>query len=394
MRASRIVLLVIGVITLVVAAIWRPVVAPQLTKLPTSLDTSYQFAGTYTGYVNQSTGVRLAAPQNLPLSIHRQFKAVPAQSTSSELVVKDASTATIGPSKSPSVAQYVLDRSTSKNVNSPHAYALVPSNTVDRSGSYSLGPPPGVDTASTYPYWVDETGTTTPITYANATRTINGLAVQQWRVNLPATPMIASMVSAMHLPATMPFSAFTAQLKAQGSDLGAALKQLSPSLTTAEKASLAALAAKLIPLRYSYATHSTLLVEPATGMIVDMLNVVRSYSVRADLGPFATGLASILAAHPGNPIAAALAADGKKLVAAPALPLYTLTFHQVPASVTDLTGQAGHNATLLSIFRVWIPIGLAVIGVILIGLAFVGRWRRPEPAAPRPARPGPQKIGV
>ena len=128
MRTSKIVLLVIGVLVLVVAAIWRPVVAPQLTKLPTSLDISYRFAGTYTGYVNQSTGARLAAPQNLPLSIDRNLQAVSAQSTSSELVVKDASATTIGPDQSQQVLQYVLDRSTSKNVKSPYAYALVPSN--------------------------------------------------------------------------------------------------------------------------------------------------------------------------------------------------------------------------------------------------------------------------
>ena len=81
MRTSRIVLLVIGVIALAVAAIWRPVVAPQLTKLPTSLDIKYHFTGTYTGQVSQSTGARLTAPQHLPLSIDRQVKAVPAQST-------------------------------------------------------------------------------------------------------------------------------------------------------------------------------------------------------------------------------------------------------------------------------------------------------------------------
>jgi hypothetical protein len=51
-----------------------------------------QGAGTYTGYVNTTTGARLAAPQNLPLSIARQFKAVPTQSTSSQLLVRDSST--------------------------------------------------------------------------------------------------------------------------------------------------------------------------------------------------------------------------------------------------------------------------------------------------------------
>jgi hypothetical protein len=393
MRTSKIVLLVIGVLVLAVAAIWRPVVAPQLTKLPTSLDISYKFAGTFTGDVNQSTGARLAAPQHLPLSIDRQIKAVPAQSTSSELVVKDTSTLAIGPNKSRQVLQYVLDRSTAKNVTSPYAYALVPSNVVDRSGSYSLGPPPGVNTAETYPYWLDQIGKTTPITYANATKTIDGLGVQQWQTNLPATPMVASMVSAMHLPTSMPFAAFAAQLKAQGMDLAAGLRALSPSLTAAEKTSLAALTAKPIPLQYMYASQAKLLVEPATGMIVDVVNDVRSYSVRLNLGPLAAGLAPILAAHPANPIAALLAAGSKKLAAAPAQPLYTLTFHQTPASVTDVAGQAGHNANLLRIFEMWIPIGLGVIGLILVGLAFTGRWRR-EPPSTRPTQPGPRKIGV
>jgi len=393
MRTSKIVLLVIGVVVLVVAAIWRPVVAPQLTKLPTSLNISYQFAGTYTGYVNQSTGARLAAPQNLPLSIYRHIKAVTTRSTSSELVVNDAQAVAIGPSTSPWVAQYVLDRSTSENVKSPLAYAQLPGNVVDRSGSYSLGPPPGVDTEKTYPYWVDEIGKTIPITYANATQTTNGLAVQQWQVNLPATPMLASMVNAMHLPTAMPFASFEAQLKAQGTDLAAALRLLSTSLTAAEKTRLAALTAMPIPLQYFYASQSKLLIEPTTGMIVDMVNVVRAYSVRPNLGPLMAGLAPILAAHPTNPVAAALAAGGKKLAAAPAQPLYTLTFHQTPASVTELAGQAGHNANMLRIFQMWIPIGLGVIGLILVGLAFTGRWRREPPTIKSP-QPGPQKVGV
>jgi len=393
MRTSKIVLLAIGVLVLMAAAIWRPVAAPQLTKLPTSMDVSYSLTGTYTGYVDQSTGARLAAPQNLPVSIYRELKAVPAQSTSSDLAVNDASTVTIGPNTSSSVDQYMLDRSTSKNVKSPLAYALVPGNVVNRSGSYSLGPPPGVDTAKTYPYWVDETGTTIPITYANATQTTNGLAVQEWQANLPATRMLTSMVDAMRLPTAMPFATFEAQLQAQGTDLAAALRILSTSLTPAEKTRLAALTATPIPLQYYYASRSKLLVEPATGMIVDIVSFVRAYSVRPNLGPFMAGLAPILAAHPTNPVVAPLVAGGKKLAAAPAQPLYTLTYQQTAASVTKDAGQAGHNANLLRIFQMWIPIGLGVIGLVLVGLAFTGRWRR-QPPSTKPTRPGPQRVGV
>lgn len=55
----------------------------------------------------------------------------------------------------------------------------------------------------------------------------------------------------------------------------AALRILSTSLTAAEKIRLAALTARPIPLQYYYASQSKLLIEPATGMIVDMVNVVR-----------------------------------------------------------------------------------------------------------------------
>lgn len=393
MRTSKVVLLVIGIVVLVVAAIWTPVAAPQLTKLPTSLNINYQFTGTYTGYVDQSTGARLSAPQNLPLSIRRDIKAVPAQSTSSELVVDDAQAVTIGPSTSPWVAQYMLDRSTSVNVKSSLAYAQLPGNVLNRSGSYSLGPPPGVNTAKTYSYWVDEIGKTIPITYANATQTTNGLAVQEWKTNLPATSMLASMVNAMHLPTVMPFATFEAQLKAQGTDLAAALRILSTSLTAAEKTRLAALTATPIPLQYFYASQSTLLIEPTTGMIVDMVNVVRAYSVRPNVAPLIAGLTPILAAHPTNPVVPAMTTGAKKLAAAPAQPLYTLTFHQTPASVTEVAGQAGHNASMLRIFQMWIPIGLGVIGLMLVGLAFTSRRRR-EPPTIEPAQPGPQKVGV
>jgi hypothetical protein len=89
--------------------------------------------------------------------------------------------------------------------------------------------------------------------------------VQQWQTNLPATPMVASVVSAMHLPTTIPFATFEAQLKAQGSDLAAGLRILSTSLTAAEKTKLAALTATPIPLQYFYASQSKLLNRPHPG---------------------------------------------------------------------------------------------------------------------------------
>ena len=393
MRTSKIVLLAVGLVVLVAAAIWRPVAVPQMTKLPASLNQSVQFVGTYTGYVNQATGARLAVPQNLPLSISRNVKAVASQSTSADLVVVDSSQTAIGPQKSTGVLQYVLDRSTSENVKSPRAYALVPGNVVDRSGSYTLGPPPGLDTARTYPFWIDEAGKAIPLTYQHATQTVHGVSVQRWQMSLPATPMVASMVTAMGLPKELPFASFAAELKANGIDLTAAFLALSPSLTAGQKAALAALTATPISLQYLYAFHSTLLVEPSTGATVEVVTLVRAYSVRPDLGPLAAGLAPILAAHPANPAAARLAVITRQLAGAPVQPLYTMTFHQTPASVSDTAGTAGHSANLLTALTVWIPAGLAVVGLLLAGLSLTGR-RRAGPSVSEPAQPGRPKAGV
>jgi hypothetical protein len=115
MRVFRVVLLVLGVAVLVVAAVWRPVVAPALTKLPTSLDQTVYYSGTYTGYVSPATGAPLSPPQQLPLHITRHIKAIPGQSTSSVLVVNDVSAVTIGRATSVSVLQYALDRSSGQN---------------------------------------------------------------------------------------------------------------------------------------------------------------------------------------------------------------------------------------------------------------------------------------
>jgi hypothetical protein len=380
MRIVKIAMLAIGIAMLVVAAIWRPVVAPSLTKLPTSLDDTIQFTGTYTGYVNQATGAALPAPQRVPLSITRTVKALPGESTSSVLVVKDASAISIGTAKSEAVLQYTLDRSTEQSVRNPDAYALVPGNVVDRAGTYSLGPPQGTDPSRSYPMWTDEIGRAVPLTSEHTATTVNGVSLQRWQYVLAATPMVPSMVTAMKLPPAMSFASFEAELKANGIDLAAAFKVLAPSLTAAQRGSLAALAEQPIPLQYVYATSAQLLIEPTTGAIADIVSDVRAYSVRPSLTHLTAVLTPILAAHQSNPVAARLIAAAGQLAGAPAQPLYTLTFQQTPASAAATAATAGHNATLLNLVRVWIPIALGVIGLILVLIAalliFTSRRRR------------------
>ena len=371
MRPFRVVLLALGVVLLVLAALWRPLIAPVLTKLPTSLNETVYFTGSYTGYVNQSTGGALATPQHVPLSITRHISAVPAKSTSQVLIVNDASAVSIGPAKSTAVAQYAVDRSSELNVPSPDAYAIKPGNVVNRSGTYTLGPPQSPDQGKSYPLWIDEIGRAVPMTSVPGSVDLDGASVQRWQFSLPTTAMIPAMVTAMGLPATMPFAAFEAELRAKGLNLAAALRSLAPALTAAQRTSLASLTSAPIPLRYFYAAQAQTLVEPATGAIADVENYVRAYSVRPDLAPLAAGLTLILAAHRTSPAAATLLAAAKQLTGLQAQPVYTLTFHQTPASAAAAVHTAAHNATLLGIVRVWIPVVLGVVGLVLVVLGVI-----------------------
>jgi hypothetical protein len=371
-------------------------VAPALTQLPTSLSQTVQLTGTYTGYVNQSTGAALAAPQQIPVSVTRTVKAVPGDSTSSVLVVNDSSAVTIGPAKSESVSQYTLDRTTSKSVASPHAYALSPANVVNRTGTYSLGTPPGADTSKSYPLYTDDIGRAAPLSYAHSTTTVDGLSVQEWQQNVPPTPVSPAIVKAMKLAPSMPFAAFAAEAKAQGLNLAGAFTALMPSLTPAQRASVASVAAAPIPLQYLYATQSKLLVEPSTGTTVDIASGVQSYSVKPDLSHLAAVLTPILEAHASNPVAAKLIASASKLTSVQAQPLYTINTRQTPASVASLVSTTKNNASLLQLVQLWVPIALIVIGIILAGLSFLIRRRRPktEDSAPSPGSAGTATSSV
>ena len=67
----------IGVVLLIVAALWRPVAVPQLVKFPSHLDETTRYSGTFTVYVDPATGQPLADPMILPLEIDRRVRTHP-----------------------------------------------------------------------------------------------------------------------------------------------------------------------------------------------------------------------------------------------------------------------------------------------------------------------------
>lgn len=72
-------------------------------------------------------------------------------------------------------------------------------------------------------------------------------------------------------------------------------------------------------------------------------------------------------------MAAAVSVNGQPV---PVLPFSTVKLHTADAEIISLANDLSKNGKILSVLSLWLPTGLAVIGVGLIVLAAI-RWRRP-----------------
>ena len=75
-KKSSIALGVVGVVLVVVAIVWWAAIAPSLTKLPSDIDTSMDFEGTLTQYIDSATGQPLPAGKEVvvPFTVLRNVR--------------------------------------------------------------------------------------------------------------------------------------------------------------------------------------------------------------------------------------------------------------------------------------------------------------------------------
>ncbi len=242
----RYIVVIIGVVVLGVAVMWRPVVSPRLVRFPTAIDRTSHYQGTFVLYVDQQKGVPLTQPVTLPLQIDRHVEGLPAESGAKTALVKETITAHMGPKTVVERNVYAIDRRTMQNVGSPKAYTIAPASVLDRSGTYYLNFEMGVPAnGARYLAWKPETGTSYAVTSAILpSDRIDGTRVVGLSGSLAPTPVDGAELAA---------------LEAQGfpTHLGS------------------------IPLEYLYSTHGTSAVEPRTGAIVSLSGVVEGVSVRA-----------------------------------------------------------------------------------------------------------------
>lgn len=385
---------------LVAFALWYPVVEPMLVRFPSSVNDTMQYKGTLTFFVDMQTGAALPTPDVQPLEVTRTLKSVPGETGAHRATLQEVLTLTASGLDQWQASRYVLDRRSMKNVKDARANAW--GAPVDRSGAYFPIAPMGVEKGKTYNMWFGEAGTVYPLAVpANAkTEKVNGVDVLRGKASLPNLPVSSqfqdTVLKLAGAPTSLTYDQFKAQARARGIDLdqvqGALAKVLSPS----EVSVLLATLQKPLPLRYfAFLKEAEAVLEPKTGLVMDLALDDKGVSVAPDFTPWAP-MQQILAAHAGDPTIKAVTDGVASMATAPPQPVYELRFSQTPASVAKMADKARDQVRQLDLAHRWIPGALGVLTVLLLGATIISFRRRPTPVTalpvPAPIEEAPPKA--
>jgi hypothetical protein len=322
---SGIALVVIGIILVIMAPIWKWVIGPQFVKIPDNLNETAVYDGTLTLYANPVTLTLIPAGLKIPITVTRRDISRPASSTSSVAVIEEKVlvTTTVADSATKTLVAglgydkfFALNRKSSKNVS---GYDKIKS----REG-YSILFPMGTQ-EKTYPVWDDDTGKTGDVVFVKES-TLDGVTHKGVKVfRFTGKGTIEKMVA--------PPAGFPAQLP------GSVIKQIlgNPNLVIPDTA--------LISIDYFKKTDATIVVEPRTGAIVDIPAYRDQFYVnRALSGP------------------------------ADYLQLASVAYSQTKASTATGVDNSAKYFGLLDLVQIWLPLIFLVVGlIILIVGVFLGR---------------------
>jgi Porin PorA len=388
MRTRSKILIAIGVGLALVAGLWALIAPGQLVKYPNDLDKTAVATGQFTQFVNPTTGAPYARPRVLPLSIDRRLHVV--SSNGSQAVVKEDSVEKIGPLPQQDLQQqYVIDRSSTKNLASSQAYAYTPSTGVNRAPAYSINLP--FDTsAGPYEIWKNEVGRSYTFRQRGASFSRDGVTLiplQGELTNAPAQPYYLAQLRSLGLPTQTTIQRLTPQLEALGVNFAQLSTTLLPKLSAADRSTIQAALAQPIALRYVVSVKTRLLVEPTTGAIVSLDNINQTLGVQPSLA----GLKQITAilSQPQYATAPVIRAAGAALAnlatSTPTAKVFNINYGQTPASVANIASYAKTKADSINAVETTIPLAILLVGVLsgAIGLTMWLLDRRGWDETPR-----------
>ena len=374
----------VGVGLLVIALLWLLFAVPALVRYPLDVDATPIYEGKFTLFVDATTFAPLDTPQVLPLKVTRHIDALGSKSSYSKVVVSEKIDFDAGGQFSQKQDnQYVMDRRSMKNVQSDDAYAFASDNVVDRSPAFRLNFPLDTDANGEYLIYKNETASTytagpDPV---EPKLEVDGLHLVAFAAASKPTPIspayIALLSQSVPLPKTLTITQLTPLLLQAGIDVPGTLAALGPVITPEDLATLTKLASQPIALQYLDTFSGGDAVEPTTGAIVVVRDVIETVSATA--APEASKpIIDVLTKYPQVPEAKA-ALEGLNALATNPIPLFRNEFSQTDASIKDIAGQVKDQKDKIDLAKKTVPTVLVVLGVVAgvagLVLLFVGARR-------------------
>jgi len=407
-RTVGIVLAAIGVVGFAGSYLWEHNAEPRLVKYPTDVDESPEYEGTVKIFLDPKTYAPLDPPIEAPLHVVRHIKALGDESSDSKVVLSEKiNLEAEGQFTGELDAQYVMDRTTINNVADDRAWAFTPDNVVDRSPAFRLAFP--FDTKAEPALIYKNEIATTYMAQPAGEGEAGGLPVINFTGDqatpVPASPAYLAAISKFNpLPNELTLDQLKPVLKAKGLDVDALLPQLLPNLTPDDTNALLALAAAPIKLQYLFSFSGADSVEPSTGSIVEVHDVVETLYVAPD-PTVLPKLREVLNRYPNVPAAVQGVAALDQLAAQP-ITVFQNSFSQTDASVADVASTIKDAKKLKDLATTTVPNALRYGGIALVVLGLLlalipkrssrrGRGSRPasdEPPVEVRLAPGEQVV--
>ena len=385
MRRSTKWLIAAGSASLLITLAWTPLVVPQLVRLPANLDVTTHYTGTFSTFMDQSTGMPLTQPVHVPMTIDRHVFGLKGQSGAHRALISEEITMRAGDRVQVQKAVYAVDRRSMKNDADGRAFTYTPGTVVDRSGSYFLTLPMGFDPGAGLQIWNAQTGTTYTMTSGTPLHEkIDGLRVTNLTGVMKDRPVASYETAALRsqgLPMDMAPAQATALLTAMGADIPGALSAISAAAPAATASAVTTALTSPVPLRYHAYTWGNAAAEPKTGSIVKLAGVTDGIAVKADSAAIQPVIAALQPYQSSAAVTATVAALEKVAAMAP-LQVFELHYDQTPASVAAAVDDARSMANRKTLVERDLTAALIVLtaGLLAAGLA-TALVPRPTPSA-------------
>jgi hypothetical protein len=379
--ASKI-LIALGIILILAAILWWAIAVNALVKLPDDIDSTTEYEGTFTSYVNLQTGEPLPEGEEvtLDMKVKRIITANAEEFDSSTGIVNEELSITLGPlAQDPVLSAFALDRKTMENVEDDRAWAYTPDNVVNRAGSYY--PLLGFDVSKddNYLIWKGEIEEPVEAAFINEEEK-EGVTVYNYggTIDIADRKEVDPLyIENLDLPSEITFEDIKPMLTAMGVDADALITLATQVLSPEDQQALNQLLQEPIPVNYYWGGEIEVSVEPKTGIPVDSYKDIEALYMEPDLGNL-EGIFTILAKYANDPVlgpALAQLQDLQTQLGEMELQkIFEYSYEQTDETVKQAIDDAKESAGLINLVKVYIPWALLIVGALLliIGLLIGG----------------------